>query len=261
MKKTIVIILFLLNQLSFSQNFENERARLIQYKYFEVKNLASHNSSWSQKKILKNGLVFQNEHYFEGKLRSRQNYVYDNSGNQIYEIQNYSSNDSKVNDTLNTQKFTYNSENILIQKVSNFEIVEKYSNFTKNGKPKLKELFSTTQDSLFIYPFKEIITYDSKENIIKEVKYKITYSQEINSTKKNLQIETNEYKYDEFDNIIEIIRRYQPKIEFPIMMTGGKPLYEVERFRYVYNEYGLWTKMYQIVNREEKLIKKRKFKK
>jgi len=258
MKKTTIIILIFINQFSFSQNFEKEKSKLVGYKSFEIKNLDSYKSSWSQINYLINGIINQNEHYFEGKLRSKQYYIYDKFGNEIYEVQTFDSNIGTKNDTIKNNKLTYNSKGFLSQIDYHSGNIEKYSDFTKTGKPRLIESFIPKNDSLILWPSKKIIIYDGNGNIEKEMIYLFSYSQENNRAKTDIQIETNHYKYDKFNNIIEIKRENEPNIKFPIIMTGGRPQYEIEKFRYVYNSDGLWTKMFWIVDGKEKLIKKRK---
>jgi hypothetical protein len=258
MKKTTIIILIFIAQFSFSQNFEKEKSKLVGYKSFEIKNLDSYKSSWSQINYLINGIINQNEHYFEGKLRSKQYYIYDKFGNEIYEVQTFDSNIGTKNDTIQNNKLTYNSKGFLSQIDYHSGNIEKYSDFTETGKPRLIESFIPKNDSLILWPSKKIIIYDGNGNIEKEMIYVFSYSQENNRTKRDIQIETNHYKYDKFNNIIEIKRENEPNIKFPIIMTGGRPQYEIEKFRYVYNSDGLWTKMFWIVDGKEKLIKKRK---
>jgi hypothetical protein len=253
MKKIIIILLFVLNQFSFSQNFKNEKDNLVKYKSFEVHNLDSYESSWSEINILDKGYVAQNEQYFKGNLRSIQNYIYDAFGNRIYEIKNV----KEKKDTIYKIKLTYNKANLMVTKEVNSNFIEKYSDFTEDGRPKLIEAFSLKGDTLTIIPFKSIIAYDKKGNLEKEILYKFSYLKD--NTKKVFITEINEYKYDLFNNVIAVKRTSEPRIQYPILILGGRPQYEIENFAYKYNKFGLWTKMFWIINGKKTLIKKRKF--
>ena len=73
------------------------------------------------------------------------------------------------------------------------------------------------------------------------------------------KIEINNYKYDKFNNLIEVIRNSIPKETYPIPVVGGRFHYEIEKYRYVYNKDNLWIEKYWIVEDKEYLIEKRKF--
>ena len=102
--------------------------------------------------------------------------------------------------------------------------------------------------------------YDSFNNIIEEkfiMKYQKTDS--LNNENEVIQIETIFYKYDKLNNIIELNRRFNIPMEFPIIYGGGRSHYQNEKFRYIYNKDGLWTKKYWIIDSKEFFIEKRIF--
>uniref|UniRef100_UPI002628F92D hypothetical protein n=1 Tax=Flavobacterium sp. TaxID=239 RepID=UPI002628F92D len=100
--------------------------------------------------------------------------------------------------------------------------------------------------------YKEEMIYDDFGNIIKDILYS-KYDGIIHK-------EINKYKYDDFNNIIEINRSNGPKERYPIIMTGGPELYEIEKYRYIYNKDGLWIKKYRIAGGKKILTCIREFK-
>ncbi|OYU78856.1 MAG: hypothetical protein CFE23_16655 [Flavobacterium sp. BFFFF1] len=129
---------------------------------------------------------------------------------------------------------------------------EEQSRAEMRGKSDLPELVERNSPFDSICGFRIEYKYDTAGNVI----FEKTYSK----IDKQILIETNSYKYDSHNNVIEINRTADPKQEYPIIMTGGQALYENEKFRYVYNNDGLWIKQYWIVDGKETLITKRVFK-
>ncbi len=232
---------------SFAQKKEFE---LLKYydSYIEKK---IESGKWIIKNQLLNGLVIVQEYYGKNELRNRTKFEYDNFGNVIRQIEIYNINDGKIN-TVSEFKLEYN-DNLLIKKEFNYGLIEKYSNFTKLGKPKLIERIT----DLDLFPYKEIFEYDKNGNIVTSITF-TTYKDIDNKTvnEKN----TTHFKYDKRNNVIEIHREFEPKQEFPIWIVGGPAQYEFEYFRYKYNKKGLWTKKYKTVNGKEYLAVKRKYK-
>ncbi|MGB5419563.1 hypothetical protein, partial [Algibacter sp.] len=107
------------------------------------------------------------------------------------------------------------------------------------------------------FPYKELIEYNIKGNIIKTIEFSIY---EDLKGKTIHEKATTHFKYDKWNNVIEIHREFEPKQEFPIIIIGGPAKYEFEYFRYKYNKNGLWTKKYKTVDAKEILVAKRKYK-
>ena len=147
------------------------------------------------------------------------------------------------------------NDSLLVRKTFDFGMTEKYSDFNELGKPKLIERIEKWDFKA--WPYKEMIKYDKKGNIIKSTEF---YTCEDLNGKTVSEKTTTHYKYDNQNNVIEIQREYDPKQEFPIIMIGGPAKYEFEYFRYKYNKNGLWTKKYKTVNGKEYLVAKRKYK-
>jgi hypothetical protein len=93
------------------------------------------------------------------------------------------------------------------------------------------------------------------QNDIPDILFKL-YSKADNQ----VLMEINEYKYDTHNNIIEINRSSEPNQDYPIFITGGRFRYENEKYRYIYNDDGLWTAQYRTVENKEMLITRREFK-
>jgi len=208
---------------------------------------------WSAKFYLTNGLVSARESYWKKELRSRTEYKYDRFGNVEREINTYDINEGQINNISNL-KLEYD-DSLLIRKEFDFGITEKYSDFNELGKPKLIERIE--ESDFKMWPYKELIEYDDKGNVIKSTE--LSVKEDLNGKTINEKATTN-YKYDDRNNVIEIHREYEPKQEFPIPITGGPFLYEYEYFRYKYNKNGLWTKKYKTVNGKEYLVAIRKYK-
>jgi len=248
MKNLPLLILILLNfNISFAQKSEAELLK--DYDFYLEKNIEM--GKWSTKYFLSNGLVTTQENYWNNELRSRTEFEYDKYHNVKQETETYNINDGKVNNVSHI-KLKYN-DTLLVRKKFDFGMTEKYSDFNKFGKPKMIERI----DEHNAWPHKEIFEYDKKGNIAKSIVFNI-YTDLNNETIKEKAI--TYFKYDKWNNVIEIHREFEPKQEFPIIMTGGPAKYEFEYFRYKYNKNGLWTKKYKTVDGKEILVAKRKYK-
>lgn len=245
MKKYLPLLIILLSTgILFGQN--DEKDILKKYDSYIVKHLET--GKWWTEYRLKNGLITVEESYFKNELRSIREYEYDALRNRIREIRTFDINEGIINDTIEI-KLIYSKDNLIVEKQI-LGTIEKYSDFNEFGKPgKLERI-----EEFGFSPYKEIFDFDENGNISKEIAYS-----EFKNTKDSLvrEIESNSYKYDSKNNVIEIKREYNPKKTFPIPIAGGPSLYEIEKFRYVYNKNGLWIKKYKTVYGSEKLIAKR----
>ncbi|WP_222984050.1 hypothetical protein [Flagellimonas meishanensis] len=231
---------------------KNENDLLKNYGSYVEKNIEM--GKWSTKFYLTNGLVSVRESYWKNELRSRTEYKYDRFGNVEREINTYDINEGQINDISNL-KLEYD-DSLLVRKTFDFGTTEKYSDFTELGKPKLIE----KKDEVLLKALsKEQIEYDDKGNIIKSTEFTDYRDSPVSPKPENEKCIIT-YKYDDRNNVIEINRKYEPKQEFPIAITGGPFLYEYEYFRYKYNKNGLWTKKFKTVDGKEYLIAKRKYK-
>jgi len=255
MKKLSLLIIICFSVVGFSYGQHSEipnREQLKQYNSYTHK--FEPKSCWKYVYELKDGLVVKQENYCKKELMNRTEFEYDQFGNVEREINTYDFKDGKKKDTLNL-KLEYN-DSLVVKKVFDFGTTEKYSDFTELGNPKLIE----KKDEVLLKAFsKEQIEYDEKGNIIKSTQF-TDYRDSTVSPKPQNEKCIITYKYDDRNNVIEIHRKYEPKQEFPIPITGGPFLYEYEYFRYKYNKNRLWTKKYKTVNGKEYLIAKRKYK-
>ncbi len=242
-----IIITLLVFNISFAQ--KNEIELLKSYNFYVEKNIEM--EKWSNRYYLKNGLVTVGESYWKNELRSRTEFKYDHFNNVECEINTFDINEGKVN---RVTKIKLKYENgLLISKEFDYGLTEKYSDFTEYGKPRLIE----RTDEYKIWPYKETFKYDENGNIIKSIVFR-TYT-DLKDKTVNEKV-TTYFKYDKWNNVIEIHLEFEPKQEFPIIMVGGPAKNEFEYFRYKYNKNGLWTKKYKTVNGKEYLIAKRKYK-
>jgi hypothetical protein len=257
--KIVTLLIFICNY-SFSQFKEKEIVILKNYSYFNQKSyLNIGRGNWNKKCLLNNGLVYQEENYLEKKLMSEQKYIYDDYGNLLFEISTYNINSGNKIDTIFKYQYKYDEFNRVIEKEYSFGMVEKFSKFDNNSKPKLIERFYKDNKTLYFRPINEFRDFDENGNLIKEIKTEIEYPESESDTIKKIKIETNTYKYDKYGNVIEIKRSYNPEESFPIIMIGGLPLYETEKMEYKYDKFGLWTKKYWIAGGKKILLYKRKF--
>jgi hypothetical protein len=260
MIKILQVLTFLVLGFNFaySQNIENETDKLSSFKTIKKTSCQSY-GNWSKTYELENGLIVSQRNYSGNTLTLIQKNIYNHNKNVIYEISIYNRNSGYKIDTTLSYSYKYDEKNRIIEKKYSFGMIEKYSAFDKNSKPKLIERLNENGKPLYFFPITENMEYDSIGNLIKETKTELEYASD-NDTTKQYKVEINTYKYDRFGNVIQLKREFSPKEEFPIIMTGGLPLYETEEFEYKYNEKGLWKKKYWIVQGKKRLLEKREFK-
>ena len=240
-----IFLLFTINV--FGQSLENS-ATLKRYKTVETI-LGKNKNGWKKFSKLSNGKIVQTENYLRNELRHRVIFIYDSINDVTTEVEKYDPNKGEVSDTLK-YFYTWNKVKQLVEKKDEFGCIEKYSNFNSKSLPELLERINCPLDSLFGY--REEYLYDEKGNMIIEKIFSKIENQ--------FQIEINNYKYDQYNNVIEVNRSSEPKQDYPIPVTGGRFRYENEKYRYIYNKYGLWTKQFWIVENKEHLIARRKYK-
>jgi hypothetical protein len=249
MLKLFLSILFLLVSISssFGQHPEHPPKKLLR-NYSKYIHKFEPKSCWKYVFQLKSGHVVKQENYCKNKLTYRAEFEYDEFDNVKRETETYNINDGEVNNVSET-KLEYN-DGILISKEFSYGIVEEYSDFNEYGKPKLIE----RTDEHNLWPHKEILEYDTNGNITKHVEYSsYSYSDQPNEKA------TTHFEYDSLNNVVALHREFEPKREFPLLMSGPFK-YEYEYFRYVYNNLGLWTKKFKTANGKEFLVAKRKYK-
>ncbi|WP_158977404.1 hypothetical protein [Cellulophaga sp. L1A9] len=250
MKQTFFIYTFLVwTSLIFCQ--KNEIDGLKKYRAYTEKNLESNH--WVSKFTLTDGLISSRESYFKGEKRSRNEFEYDKYGNKIMEIRTFDINEGFIRDTVRID-LTYVKDSLLTER-KQLGMLEKYSDFNAQGKPKILERTDVIFD---FHTEKELYEYDKHGNISKITTYSETKKDDKTIEK---QTEILSYLYDNRGNEIEIRRVYSPEREFPIYMLGGPSLHPIENYRYVYNKNGVWTKKFKIIDGKEKLIRKRKLEK
>jgi len=248
--KLINFILIFFPYFLFGQSLDNLEKNENLKKYHKILVTSFYNKNkktgWSKKIILENGKIKSVENFNKSKLTLKTIFNYNNDELE-YQIVTYEINKGITNDT--TRYFyKYNEKGQLINKT--FLIEEKFSYFNEQNLPELIENGNTKIDSLTGY--KEELIYDEKGNIQQSKTYSKINEIDI--------IEINDYKYDSINNLTEIRRSEIPKQVYPIVIGGGRSHYEIENFRYVYNNDNLWIEKYWIVNNKEYLIEKRKFK-
>ena len=248
--RNIMLIIFILGNLSFSVGQNCNVELLNEYNFYIEKNIEM--GKWSKKIYLKNGLPEIEESYWKKELRHRTEFEYDEHNNIKKETETFEINESKVN---NVSDINLRYDNgLLTQREYNYGLREKYSNFNRCGKPKLIE---REEENLKTLPYIEILAYDKICNVIKSTEFSIY--KDLNG-KTMREKATTHFKYDKWNNVIGIHREHEPEQDFPIIMTGGPPKYEFEYFRYNYNKNGLWTRKFKTVNGKEYLVAKRKYK-
>ncbi|POS00578.1 hypothetical protein Q361_1552 [Flavobacterium croceum DSM 17960] len=246
------LIYFLLSTLTvFSQSFEKIRKNENLKKYSSVEIISFYNNKkktgWSKKISLKDGKINSIRNYNKSTLTYQAEYFYDEKNDLDFEIVKYDINKGKINDTIN-YSYKYNDKNQLIEQ--EVLIKEFFSNFNSQNLPQTIESGKSAFDSLC--GFRKELIYDIKGNIIQEKEYSKIDNQ--------IKTKTITYKYDEYNNVIELNRVSSPNEKYPIIMIGGPAQFENEKFRYVYNKDNLWVEKYRIVENNEYLILKRKFK-
>lgn len=256
MKKLLFIIIFFISNNAHSQKKEN----FGNYKSVK-KTFCNSYGRWSNKCELKSGLIVSQTSFSRNIQTSIKRNIYDQNNNILYEISSYDINNGYKIDTLLSYTYKYDELNRLIQKRYCFGMIETYSDFEKNYKPKYIKRYNEDNKPLHFFPLNELLEYDSVGNKIKEVKIEMEYPLSKSDTITKISVTTNNYKYDKYNNITEIRRQYSPKRENPIIMMGGFPLYELENFVYKYNKDGFWTRKYWIAGGKKLLIEKRKYEK
>ena len=257
--KSILTLMLFIPFISLSQDFEMEKEQLVPYEMFTLQKKDSYEGSWTHKNHLQNGLIIQNEQYFKGELRSRRNFLYDSLDNKIAEVWTYRIGEGKVNDTTRRFSNKYDKEGKLVRMEDSSGIIEIFSQFDSNGNPQLIERKSKNRDTLTLAPYKEVLHYNQDNKKIKEELHFHSYDSDSNNLTQEILI--NEYIYDQFGNVAEIQRSFEPKKEFPIYSSGNRPLYAIEKYSYKYNKDGLWKKKYWTINGKKELLQKRTFKK
>ncbi|HSD06684.1 hypothetical protein [Flavobacterium sp.] len=260
------IFLLLLINISFSQD-KKEITKLKNYSFYLLKSYHT-DKNWSIKYKLLNGLVQEEENFRNDNLASIQKNIYDKKNNKIesYLIFKNMHNDNKM-DTLSANFFKYDNKNRLIElkHVLRFSITkltddattfEIYSDFDKQSNAKTISRYDQNRKPVY----KENREFDNKGNLVKEVKTELEKSQN-NESAKIINTETCNYKYDKYNNVIELKRSFDPKKVFPIAKLDGLTIYETENYEYEYNEIGLWLKKYVIIEGKKRLIEERSFSK
>ena len=245
--KILPFIFLLITIDVFGQAIENS-ANLKRYKTVETI-LGKSKNGWRKLSKLSNGKIVQTENYLRNELRQRVIFIYDSINDVTTEVKKYDSNRGEVSDTLK-YFYTWNKLKQLVERKDEFGCIEKYSNFDSKNLPQLLDRINCPLDSLFGY--REEYLYDEKGDIIFEKIFSKVDNQ--------FQIEFNKYKFDQYNNVIEVNRSAEPKQDYPIQVTGGRFRYENEKYLYIYNKYGLWTKQFWIVEKEKHLIARRKYK-
>ncbi|MFA7444507.1 MAG: hypothetical protein WCY89_01040 [Flavobacteriaceae bacterium] len=245
--KNILILFFtvLFSCLVFGQEIEEYEFKQYPKKYTEIKHYMllgkGEKFYWLNKLLLKEGKVIQSENFNRsGEFTSSINYEYNLEGN----ILKITEKDTIRNREIEYNQFVYDEEGRLIE-----DYYRVYSDFNNNFPQLIQPKNSIDLDSLFGY--RTELRYDERGNILQRKTFR---------KENNLKIvDTDNYKYDIQNNLIEIKRSSEPKTNYPIHIIGGRDKYENEKFRYIYNSDNLWTKKYWIVEGDEYLIEKREF--
>ena len=245
MKKSFLILILLIN---FNNIYSQDVEKLKEYEYFiESKN---YEKNWIRKYILKDGLNYkiQDIHNEQG-LKNEYIYFYNKKNNVIKEEYVMNKGFENEGNIRINHKLTYKNNRLIKDRSKETSWTIKYSNFDKLDNPQVIESIGKNKQT------KKNIKYDDKGNILKLTE--ITYN---NGTKVIKKTEFTSYKYDQYNNVIELLRSSVPKMEYPIKMIGGPHLYENEFYKYEYNKDGLWTKKVCIINGNESYIWKREYK-
>lgn len=266
MRINITVFLLLIVNVSFSQIDKKEIAKLKNYSYFILKSYHT-DKNWSIKYKLLNGYIQEEENYRDDEIKSIQKNIYDRNNNLTYQFLTFKNKfkENKI-DTLTEKMFKYDSKNRLIEFKNILRLsftglttdgvtTELYSDFDQ--KSNAKTINRSSGDNNYSYN-KENREFDSKGNLIKEEKIELKYPKN-NESPQILKTETNNYKYDNYNNVVEINRNFEPKKELPYTGLDGLTIYGIENFEYVYNEKGLWLKKYLVVDGKKKLLEERIF--
>ncbi len=238
--KLILCLCVVLNAQN-SEDFESF-SEIKTYKYFPKK------SAYYQIDKVNNSKIVESNYYLNRKLKLKYVFEYNDKGKLIKEFIKYDFEEGYVDLLLNEYKYFYNNNKQLIRK-ENKTYSEFFSKFNLNNEP---QIIIRKGDFGISIPQKEELKYDSKGNVIEERLYFFTGEEDET-------VEYNKFVYDEYNNIIKIERQFIPEQNFPILITGGRSLFQKEEYSYKYNKQGLWVKKYLTVNGKRKLIEKRRF--
>lgn len=254
MKIIFRIILLFMASISIAQN-NNESELLKKYcRYKLISNPKSRfKNCWTYKFELDNGKVISQENYQQKTLAYISKFSYDTINNIKYEIKLYDRDNGYKIDTVDVEQKIYNNKKELIQLLFRGKPFISFSNHNLSGFPQSQEYVN------HFFTDKREFKYDSKNNIIEEKIYSKYFDEFNNKETDSTQIETITYEYNSYNNITSLNRHFKFPVRFPIIYGGGRSHYENEKFRYVYNDDGLWTKKYWIVNEKEIFIEKRVF--
>lgn len=246
MRKIFILVFLISSLLTFGQEKYSDED-LSMYK----KIIHEYSTRYKYVLELEKGKIIRSTTFWNKKFRSIHKFSYDENSNIIkndlidFYVKDTSTYDSAPIIYINS----YNNLNQLIS-IKEFDagqeeraVITEFSDYNAMGLPQKK-----------IGPsYSENLTYDLQGNIVKKIVTSKLFDKE--------KVETIEYTYDENNNIISLKRKISPEEKFPIIILGGYPKYEFERFRYKYNKYGHWTKKYWIIEGKEMLFAKRKFEK
>jgi len=138
------------------------------------------------------------------------------------------------------------SINLYSQSSVKFEI--RNSNYNELNLPQTIENIGSSFDSIFGY--RREIKYDPIGNVVEE---------KIFSKLEKIVIETIKFKYDRYNNIIEISRSNDAGILYPKNVDGGFPIYANEKYIFRYDKRGRWIKKTLIIKNKKMIVEKRKF--
>lgn len=217
-----------------------------EYKCITEKDIRS--DKWITKSYLKNGLIIKRKSYFGCELRGVWKFYYDNYNNLVKEVDTYDINDGKVN-RVKTYILTYTDSLLTKWEQDGVEVVEEYHNHNKLGKPLLITSFSRYFHS------SKTLEYDQNQNIIKKTDTTTYYDNPEN----DIEIRVTTYRYNKFNDVIEIHRKIKTGQKLPIIIGGYQEL-DHEYYKYEYNENEHWTKKYMFIDDEMRLIITRKYK-
>lgn len=217
--KYSIILIFLFNSIViFSQ--ENNDNKLSKFRYYTVINK---DSSYIKKVSLKAGIVKKILAYDKKKsTKEKIRYYYDNEEKLIERKFFLKNLKSKLKKTWVKEKYSYNKDK-LIQFENNFGWLTSYSNFNDLEKPQIIEF--TTKSSKNYKTIEKISYYDN--GFIKQsIKENLIGDNTIGSIIEN-------YKYDDYGNIIELKRQSKHSLFIP------NKQYKEEYYKYEYDN-NLW---------------------
>lgn len=245
MAKTNILIIFILFPIILFAQFYPYKVNEKLKKYKSIY-ITDKDKYYNSKEILNNGIIIKKIDYVKKKKVYTTDYFYYPNGEIKYRIEKAKHYDY-VDSSFYEHKFNEENKKTEIKYINDdFIVTYLYSDFNNIGLPQTMTYVSD-------YKYKEnwylkiCYKYDSIGNILQEKKIYAS------------KTEIEDYKYDQFSNLIEIQRSSIPKVEYPIILVGGI-IYENEKFRYIYNEDNLWIEKYRTIGGVETLYQKRKFK-